>query len=418
MIGLADCNNFFASCERVFDPSLIGRPVVVLSNNDGCVVARSNESKQLGIKMGVPYFEIKELVKKENIAVFSSNYTLYGDMSRRVMSILAEMVPEIDIYSIDESFLDLSGIQDLEQYGRKIVQRTSRGTGIPISLGIAPTRTLAKLANRFAKKYKGFKSVCLIDTDDKRIKALQQTEVGDIWGIGRRSTKMLNQNGVFTAYDFIQKPQSWVRKRMTVVGERIWLELQGTPCIESDAVEQKQQICTSRSFGQMVTDFNSLFESVANFAAKSAFKLRQQKTLTQGIMVFAYTNRFREDLPQYFPSKFVELSFPTADTAEIIKHCRLALEDIFKEGYQYKKAGVILTNIISAENQMLDLFDTEDRDKQMKIAKAMDKLNNKFGFGTVEIAAQGNQTGRWKLKRDFLSKTPSTNIKDIIQVKV
>lgn len=290
MIGLIDCNNFFASCERVFNPALNGRPIVVLSNNDGCVIARSEEVKKLGVKMDVPFYQIKELIKRENIAVFSSNYTLYGDLSRRVMSILAEQVPEIDVYSIDEAFLDLAGINNLSEFGQRLVRTTARSSGIPVSLGVAPTRTLAKLANSFAKRYPAYNRVCIIDSDEKRIKALQKTPVGYIWGIGRRTTKTLEYYGIKTAYDLAQKSRSWVRNKMTVIGERTWLELHGEPCITSESVVEKQQICTSRSFGTMVTDFDSLRESVANFAASSTSKLRKQKCLAQGIIVFAYTN--------------------------------------------------------------------------------------------------------------------------------
>ena len=418
MIGLIDCNNFFASCERVFNPSLEGRPIVVLSNNDGCVIARSEEVKKLGVKMGVPFYQLKDLIHQKNIAVFSSNYVLYGDLSRRVMSILAEQVPDIDVYSIDEAFLDLSGIDNLSEFGQKIVKTTSKSSGIPVSLGIAPTRTLAKLANSFAKRYPAYKRVCIIDSDEKRIKALQKTPVGFIWGIGRQTTKTLDYYGIKTAYDFTQKSRSWVRSKMTVVGERIWLELQGKPCITSDSVVEKQQICTSRSFGTMVTDFDSLRESVANFASACAAKLRKQQSLTHGMIVFAYTNRHREDLQQYFPSKAVQFSFATSDSIEIIQHANQALREIFREGYEYKKAGVILTHIVSENNYMHDLFDPRDREKQKRISQTIDLINQKNGTNCIKLAAQGVGKADWNLRRDFLSKCPSTNMGDIIEVRV
>lgn len=418
MIGLIDCNNFFASCERVFNPSLNGRPIVVLSNNDGCVIARSEEVKKLGVKMGVPFYQIKELIRKENIAVFSSNYTLYGDLSRRVMSILSDQIPEIDVYSIDEAFLDLSGIDNLSEFGQKLVKNTARGSGIPVSLGIAPTRTLAKLANRFAKKYPAYNRVCIIDSGEKRIKALQKTKVGDIWGIGRRISKTLEYYGVNTAYDLTQKSRSWVRSKMTVVGERTWLELQGEPCITSDSVVEKQQICTSRSFGEMITSFDSLRESVANFASACAAKLRRQNSLAQGLIVFAYTNRHREDLQQYFPSKVVSFSFATSDTIEIVKLANHALESIYKDGYEYKKAGVILTHIIPETEYMQDLFDPRDREKQKRISDMVDSINKKNGNNSIKLAAQGVGKADWNLRRDFLSKCPSTNLKDIIEIKI
>ena len=418
MIGLIDCNNFFASCERVFNPALNGRPIVVLSNNDGCVIARSEEVKLLGVKMGVPFYQIKELIKKEKIAVFSSNYTLYGDLSRRVMSILAEQVPDIDVYSIDEAFLDLSGINDLSDFGQTLVKTTHRGSGIPVSLGIAPTRTLAKIANRFAKKYPAYNRVCIIDSDEKRIKALQRTEVGDIWGVGRRTTKMLEYHSVKTAYDLTQKSRSWVRNKMTVVGERTWLELHGEPCITSDSVVEKQQICTSRSFGTMIRDFDSLRESIANFAMSSASKLRKQKSLAQGMIVFAYTNSHREDLQQYYPSKTVQLSFATADSIEIVKHASQAIKDIYREGYEYKKAGIILTHIVSENSYMHNLFDPRDREKQNRISQMIDTINQKNGTNSIKLAAQGIGKANWNLRRDFLSKCPSTNMGDIIEIRV
>ncbi len=418
MIGLIDCNNFFASCERVFNPTLEGRPIVVLSNNDGCVIARSQEVKDLGVKMGVPFYQLKDLIQQKNIAVFSSNYTLYGDLSRRVMSILAEQVPDIDVYSIDEAFLDLSGIENLTEFGQKLVRTTSRSSGIPVSLGIAPTRTLAKLANSFAKRYPAYKRVCIIDSDEKRIKALQKTPVGFIWGIGRQTTKTLDHYGIKTAYDLTQKSRSWVRNKMTVVGERTWLELHGEPCITSDSVVEKQQICTSRSFGEMVTDFDSLRESVANFASACAAKLRKQQSLAQGMIVFAYTNRHREDLQQYFPSKALQFSFATSDSIEIVQHANQALKEIFREGYEYKKAGVILTHIVSENNYMHDLFDPRDREKQKRISQTIDLINQKNGTNCIKLAAQGVGKADWNLRRDFLSTCPSTNMGDIIEIRV
>ena len=417
MIGLIDCNNFFASCERVFNPSLDGKPIVVLSNNDGCVIARSEEVKKLGVKMGVPFYQIKDLIRQQNINVFSSNYTLYGDLSRRVMSILAEQVPEIDVYSIDEAFLELAGINNLPEFGQKLVRTTSRSSGIPVSLGIAPTRTLAKLANNFAKRYPAYNKVCIMDSDEKRTKALQKTPVGYIWGIGRQTTKTLEYYGIKTAYDLTLKSRSWVRSKMTVVGERTWLELHGEPCKTSDSVVEKQQICTSRSFGEMVTDFDSLRESVANFASACAAKLRKQNSLAQGMIVFAYTNRHREDLQQYFPSKAMQFSFPTADTMEIIKHASCALKEIYREGYEYKKAGVILTHIISETNYMHDLFDPRDREKQKRISKMIDSINQKNGTNCIKLAAQGVGKADWNLRRDFLSKCPSTKMGDIIEIR-
>lgn len=413
MFGLMDCNNFYASCERVFNPALNGRPVVVLSNNDGCVIARSNEAKTLGIKMGVPAYQLKELVSTHHVAVFSSNYTLYGDMSARVMTILAEQVPEIEVYSIDEAFVNLSGIKCLQKLGISIVTKITKGTGIPVSFGIAPTKTLAKMANKFAKKYPAYKRVCIIDTEEKRIKALKLFEIGDVWGIGRRLAPKLMKQGIETAYDFTQLPGSWVRKNMSVVGERIWKELRGEPCIDmDDAVSAKKQICTSRSFGKMITDFDTLSEAVSTHASTCASKLREQKTYAASLMVFIHTNNFREDLPQYWKNILVKLPVPTADTAEIAKYALVGLKSIFMEGYQYKKAGVIITEI--TEGAQLSLFDNLDRKKRDRLMLAIDKINGEHSY-KVKLAVQGTGS-EWRLKQEFLSKHYTTDIDEIMTI--
>ena len=414
MFGLVDCNNFYASCERVFNPSLNGKPVVVLSNNDGCVIARSNEAKSLGIKMGVPVYQIKDLVKQHDVAVFSSNYTLYGDMSGRVMSMLAELAPEIEIYSIDEAFLNLTGIKDLQSLGTNIVRKVSRGTGIPVSIGIAPTKTLAKMANKFAKKYPAYNRLCIIDTEEKREKALKLFEIGDVWGIGRRQAAKLEKQGVKTAYDFTQLPGSWVRKNMTVVGERTWKELRGISCIDMEsAPPAKKQICTSRSFGKMIEDIDTMAEAIATHASACAKKLRQQKSYAMSLMVSIHTNNFREDLPQYWKNTIVQLPIPTSDTLEIVEYALSGLKTIFMEGYQYKKAGVIITEITT--NAQLGLFDSIDRDKRERLMQVVDEINGKHQHH-VKLAIQGS--GRdWKLKQEQLSKRYTTDINEVIIIK-
>lgn len=414
MFGLVDCNNFYASCERVFNPSLNGKPIVVLSNNDGCVIARSNEAKALGIKMGVPAYKIKGLVKQHDVAVFSSNYVLYGDMSGRVMSMLAELAPEIEVYSIDEAFLNLEGIQNLQILGSEIVRQVTRGTGIPVSVGIAPTKTLAKVANKFAKKYPAYNRLCIIDTEDKRTKALQLTGIGDVWGIGRKQAAKLEKQGVRTAYDFTQLPGSWVRKNMTVTGERTWKELRGISCIDMEiAPPAKKQICTSRSFGKMVEDINTMSEAIATHASTCAKKLRQQKSYAMSLMVFIHTNNFREDLPQYWKNTIVQLPIPTSDTLEIVEYALSGLKTIFMEGYQYKKAGVIITEITT--NAQLGLFDSIDRDKRERLMQVVDKINGKFQHH-VKLAVQGS--GRdWKLKQEQLSQRYTTDINEVIIIK-
>lgn len=413
MFGLMDCNNFYASCERVFNPSLNGKPIVVLSNNDGCVIARSNEAKALGIKMGAPAYQIKDEILKYGISVFSSNYTLYGDMSARVMSILTSLAPEIEIYSIDEAFINLEGITQLQGIGADIVTKVYKGTGIPVSLGIAPTKTLAKVANKFAKKYPAYNCLCIIDTEEKRIKALQLTEIGDVWGIGRRQAVKLEKQGVKTAFDFTQLPGSWVRKNMTVIGERTWKELKGVSCIEMEAAPPaKKQICTSRSFGKMVEDVDTLSEAIATHASTCAKKLRKQKAFATSIMVFIHTNNFREDLPQYWKNIVIKLPVPTSDTLEIVHYALQGLRSIFMQGYQYKKAGVIITEIVSSAQ--LGLFDTIDREKREKLMQAIDKVNGEHRQ-LVKLAVQGN--GRdWKLKQEQLSQRYTTNINEILTI--
>lgn len=414
MFGLVDCNNFYASCERVFNPSLNGKPIVVLSNNDGCVIARSNEAKALGIKMGVPAYQIKDLVKKHDVAVFSSNYVLYGDMSGRVMSMLAELAPEIEVYSIDEAFLNLEGIQDLQTVGSKIVRQVTRGTGIPVSAGIASTKTLAKVANKFAKKYPAYNRLCIIDTEEKREKALKLFEIGDVWGIGRRQAAKLEKQGVKTAYDFTQLPGSWVRKNMTVTGERTWKELRGISCIDMEtAPPAKKQICTSRSFGKMVEDIDTMSEAIATHASTCAKKLRQQKSYAMSLLVFIHTNNFREDLPQYWKNTIIKLPVPTSDTLEIVHYALEGLKSIFMPGYQYKKAGVIITEIVTSAQ--LGLFDTVDREKREKLMQAIDKVNGEHRH-LVKLAVQGNGKD-WKLKQEQLSKRYTTDINEVLTIK-
>lgn len=408
-----DCNNFYASCERVFNPALNGKPIVVLSNNDGCVIARSNEAKALGIKMGVPTYQIKDLVSSHEVTVFSSNYTLYGDMSGRVMSILAGLAPELEVYSIDEAFINLNGIKDIQLLGTDIVNKVTRGTGIPVSLGIAPTKTLAKVANKFAKKYQAYNRLCIIDTEEKRIKALKLTDIADVWGIGGKQAAKLEKQKVKTAYDFTQLPASWVRKNMTVVGERTWKELHGISCIDMEsAPPAKKQICTSRSFGKMLTNIDTMAEAIATHASTCAKKLRQQKSYATSLIVFIHTNNFREDLPQYWKNTVIHLPVPTNDTLEIVHYALAGLKIIFMQGYQYKKAGVIITEI--TEGAQMGLFDKIDRTKREQLMQTIDRINGKHSQ-LVKLAVQGS--GRdWKLKQEQLSQRYTTDINEILTI--
>jgi len=418
MFGLIDCNNFYASCERVFQPMLNGKPVVVLSNNDGCVIARSSEAKALGIPMGEPAYKLKELIESNRVAVFSSNYVLYGDMSHRVMCIIGTFVPDMEIYSIDEAFLHFDGFEniDLNGLGNKLVRTVIKSTGIPVSLGIAPTKTLAKVANKFAKKYKQYNGVCIMDTDEKREKALKLTPIADVWGIGRQYSKKLQYHSINTAWDFTLRSKAWVRQHMGVVGERTWLELRGTACIEMERPASKKSICTSRSFGEKLTSIEPVSEAVANFAAACAEKLRAQKSTAAVVMVFIHTNPFATNQPQYANQTVMRLPVSTNDTTEIIDYALRGLKSIFRKGYRYKKAGVIVSEISPERPLQADLFDTRDRTKYKKIMTVMDKLNASYGKQKVKIAAQGFDR-KWKLKNEKLSPCYSTNLKDILVVK-
>lgn len=419
--GLADCNNFYCSCERVFHPDLRDKAVIVLSNNDGCVVARSEESKRLGIKMGVPFYQVKELLERNKVAVFSSNYNLYGDMSRRVMSLLSSFFPKISVYSIDEAFIDLSEIDDMEylvNISRNAVRAIYKGVGIPVSLGIAPTKTLAKMASVFAKKHKGYNGVCLMDTDEKREKALKLFPVSDVWGIGRKHSKRLEYNGVKTAWDFTQRSESWVRKEMSVTGLRTWKELRGESCIETEDLPYKKSICTSRSFpNQGLSRIEDVEEAVANFAAMCSKKLREQHTVCQSVVVFAYTSRFRDDIPVNQICETVNFDVPTNDMQEIVSTVVKALRNSWRQGaYYYKKAGVIVYNISEDNAVQGSLFDTVDRDKQSAISRVVDEINLRNGHDTVRVAVQGYDNN-WHIKNEYISKQYTTNIKDIIIVK-
>lgn len=419
MYALVDCNNFYASCERVFNPSLNGRPVVVLSNNDGCVVARSAEAKALGIPMGEPAFKLKELIEKNKVEVFSSNYTLYGDMSRRVMQTLASFAPSIEIYSIDEAFLALDGFDhyNLREYGLNIAQTVQRNTGIPVSVGIAPTKTLAKLAGHFAKKYPAYKGNCVIDTEKKRIKALSLTPVEEIWGIGRKYARILQNRNIHTALQLAETDEATLRKYLTVMGTRIRAELNGTPCIElEDHPPAKQQICTSRSFGNMLTEYGPISEAVAQFAATCAAKLRSQHSCAGSVMVFLCTNRFHTETTQYYGNTLVSVSIPTSASNELVTAALKGLKKIYRTGYSYKKTGVILTDIIPDAPAQGDLFDVVDRGKQKKLMQTVDDINLSYGRDTLRLGAQG--FGRdWKMKNERKSPGYTTRLGDIITVK-
>ncbi|MDL2322724.1 Y-family DNA polymerase [Bacteroidales bacterium OttesenSCG-928-A17] len=419
MYALCDGNNFFVSCERVFDSSLDGKPVIVLSNNDGCAIARSNEAKALGIKMGANYFEIEALVKKHNVQVFSTNFVLYADMSMRMKGLLSRFCPEVEDYSIDEAFLDFTGFDkiNLRNHCLEMARTVKQGIGIPVSVGVASTKTLAKIANKFAKKYTGYKSVCIIDTEEKRVKALQKTEVGDVWGIGRRHTKRLLDMGVQTAYDFTLLNQSWVRKHMTIVGERTWRELHGEPCIKMETIQpDKQSIMVSRSFGKMIEDFSTIQEAATNYACMAAAKLRKQKSCAKSLLVFLDTNPFREDLPQYSQHIIINLPVATNSSMEIVGYVTEGLSKIFRPGFKYKKAGVMLMDICSQDAVQGSIWDTIDREKHKRLMEVLDRTNDKYGRNTLKLAVLGDGE-QWKIKQERLSPCYTTRIGDFPKTK-
>ena len=449
MIGLADCNNFYCSCERVFRPDLIGKPVVVLSNNDGCVIARSEEAKALGYKMGDPFYQVKEKLEAEGVAIFSSNYTLYGSLSNRVMSMLSHYSPHIDQYSIDESFFDVDQsmaerfFQDnlkendtflnneslLHQYGARISADVLRAVGIPISIGIAETKTLAKIGSKFAKKYKGYQGCCLIDTDERRHKALSLFPIEDVWGIGRQISRKLDYMGIRTAAQFADKKESWVRSHFNITTLRTWKELNGESCISIEELPQKKSICTSRSFAnEGITDKNVIEEAVANFAVRCTEKLRRQGSVCQGITVFAWTSRFNEHVPEYTIHDSLTLPIATNAQEEIVGAALSILRAKYPKpmadsrpdrsdmSFHFKKAGVILWQISPDHPRQQDLFDPIDRSKQKKLMEAIDAINRKNGYGTIRQAIQGTDC-RFDLKREYMSKQFTTNIHDILKVK-
>ncbi|MDH4261435.1 MAG: Y-family DNA polymerase [Spirochaetia bacterium] len=419
MFALIDCNNFYASCERVFRPDLIGKPVVVLSNNDGCVIARSNEAKDLGIPMGAPAFEFEKIFEKHQVHVFSSNFALYGDMSARVMDVLSNYSPEMEIYSIDEAFLKLKGMEHfhLQEYGRQMRAKVTRWTGIPISVGMAKTKSLAKVANKIAKKYaEKTGGVYIIDSEEKRIKALKWLKVGDVWGIGRQHTKKLIARNVFTAHDFTMLDDMWIKKHLSIVGLRLKHDLQGIPTLDLETVQPKQSIATTRSFDKNYTEFEQLKERISTFAVSCAEKLRSQNSSCKSIMVFIHTNGHRNDLPQYARNIVVKLPFATNSSIELSTFATQALQKIFKEGYAYKKAGVVVTDLTDEKNRQLTMFETSDA-RHIPLMQVMDKVNTLYGQQKIRLGSQSPKFV-WKMKQDRLSPRYSTNLADIITVNV
>jgi DNA polymerase V len=417
MFALVDCNNFYASCERVFNPSLQHKPIVILSNNDGCIISRSDEAKELGIPMGAPIFKYRKLLNTHNVQILSSNYSLYGDMSSRVMSILKQFTPDIQVYSIDESFLKLDGFEnyDLTNYGVIIKDRILKWTGIPTCVGIAPTKALSKVANKIARKYPvETNGVYVIDSEIKITNALKWTKIKDIWGIGSKLSNRLSMKGCKNAYDFTQLPESWVKSNMSVVESRLQRDLLGIPTLNLEVQKSKKSIATTRTFEKPLFDIESIKERISTFSFVSGEKLRRQKSHCHMIIILLRSNSFREDLKQHYATKAISLPYPTNSSLVLSNYAIKAIESVFKKGIAYKKAGIILTGLVPSNNYQLNIFDWENSNHQ-PLMNAIDKINYKFS-NKIKLANQDLKK-TWKMKQDYLSPNYTTNLQDIIKVK-
>ena len=419
MFALIDCNNFYASCERVFQPHLNSKPVVILSNNDGCVIARSNEAKSLGIPMGAPAFKYKEIFQKNKVQIFSSNFTLYGDISNRVMSIISRYVPDVEIYSIDEAFIKFDGFSEDEANKKcsDIIKTIFKWTGIPVSIGLAPTKSLAKVANRIAKKYStrtnGFYS---INNNEKRIKALKNIYAGDIWGIGFQNEKKLLKVNVKSGMDFVNLPDQWVKKNMSIIGLKLKKELEGIPTlnIEEGKIDKKS-IATTRSFESEISSLTDLIERITTFSVVASKKLRRQNSECNMISVFIRSNPFKQTDDKYHFSLTGSLSFSTNSSIEISKFAVKLLTKIYSKNKSYKKAGIILMGLSPQSSHQFSLFD-QNIDKQKKLMRSIDNIDNKYGLYKVRLASQ-DQKRIWKMKRQKLSRNYTTEIDEVLIVK-
>ena len=416
MYALVDCNNFYASCERVFKPSLNKKPIIVLSNNDGCVIARSNEAKILGVKMGEPAFKIKQIIEKNNINVFSTNFALYGDFSKRVMNILSDIIPNIEVYSIDEAFLDLQGFKDINELCLSIRYRIYKCTGIPVSIGVGQTKTLAKIANHIAKKNQKYNGVFILENNEDDI--LNFFPVENIWGIGNKLSFFLKTKNIITASLLKNRNLKWARYNININLEKIIKELRGEKCfLINSSFSTKKSICTSRTFGEMVTNYNDLSRSIAMYVTRCAEKLRLQKSCAHYACIFIQTNLYRSDLKQYIKNSVVNFDVATNDTSEILCYVLKVLKSIYKEGYEYKKAGVILGGIVNNNEVQTNLFDERKRQKNQKILSVVDILNAKMGQDIIKYAALGNEK-KWQLKQQSLSQCYTTRWSDLLKINL
>lgn len=417
MFALCDCNNFFVSCERVFRPDLEGRPVVVLSGNDGCVVSRSNEAKALGIKMGTPLYQIKQLVEREGVVCFSSNFSLYGDLSDRVMSIIRQHTSRFEQYSIDECFFSVDHVpaQGQKAYSEQLVRDIRRGVGIPVSIGIASSKTLAKVASKYAKKYPGYHGVCEIRTDEQRVKALSAFEIGDVWGIGRRAKAKLTAAGISTALQFAERSSVFARNMLNKPGLLTWQELRGQDVIDITELPMKQSITTSRTFATAITEQPLLEEQIANFCAHCARQLRTQKSVAQQLLVYAHTSPFRTDQVHHYLSELVTLPVATSNSQELISYALAAFRRAYRQGVLYKKAGVVLLKIIPEEAVVPDLFDVKDRDRDKRLQRVLDHIDDRHGKRSVIFGSQMTSE-KTVYKTEHKSPLYTTDLRDIITI--
>ncbi len=420
VFALVDCNNFYASCERLFRPDLNGQPIVVLSNNDGCIVARSAEAKALGIRMGTPFYQVEPYLRQKNVTVFSSNYALYADISARVMSILEQLSPRVEIYSIDEAFLDLTGVEaiaSLNEFGNQIKQTVERSTGIRVCVGIAPSKTLAKLANHAAKQYPATGGVVDLTDPARQRRLLALVPVNAVWGVGRRLNQRLLADGITSALDLATADPKNIRKQYSVVLERTVRELNGESCLSlEELTPAKQQIICSRSFGQRITAFQEMREAICEYTVRAAEKLRQEQRIARRVSIFLRTNRFNASEPQYMPSPGAELPIPTDDTRELVATTMRLLQACWKDGYRYMKAGVMLTDFYATGSFQPDLFSTGTGSRRSKALMNVLDAINQSGHGRVFLASQGMQQ-TWSMQRRNLSPAYTTRWQDIPVVK-
>jgi DNA polymerase V len=417
-IALIDCNSFYVSCERLFKPSLIKKPVIVLSNNDGCIISRSSEAKDLGIKMGEPYFKAKKIITKSNVHVFSSNYSLYGDISRRVMKTLKHFAPEMEIYSIDEAFLNLSIVPDNEilQFGKKIRDTVLRWVGIPTSIGIATTKTLSKIANHIAKKEKS--GVVSLVNKKNIDRILEKIEIRDVWGVGRQLSKFYINNGIFNANQLKNISNNWIKKNSNVLGSRTAMELRGASCISLEITQSKRKsCCVSRSFGKKVERLQELEESITNHCLNAAEKIRSESLLTKSITIFIRTSPFQKMEIHYSNSKTIDFPIATDNSIEIVKSAILGLKLIFKKGYKYQKSGIILSGLYESKSYNNNLFSSTKDKKTKDLMRSIDYTNFRYGRSTLSLAVALSKK-KWKTKKQYFSKIDTTNFDCLPTVKI